>query len=99
MVAMSWELREIAHQRQFDHLGRKSRARGIDKFALEFLTETGVGGSERAVASEANYAAWTRQREALLVTASEPSLKAQTITSLARRTARQKDIESILLVH
>src|SRR3954470_7701373 len=39
MVAMSWELREIAHQRQFDHLGRKSRALGIDKFALEFLTE------------------------------------------------------------
>jgi hypothetical protein len=39
MLAMSWELREIAHQRQFDHLGRKSRALGIDKFALEFLTE------------------------------------------------------------
>src|ERR1700747_2928485 len=36
---MSWELREIAHQRQFDHLGRKSRALRIDKLSLEFLTE------------------------------------------------------------
>src|SRR5207237_10276213 len=49
-------------------------------------------GSERAAVSEANYAAWKRQREALLVTASEPSLTAQTITSLARGTASRKDI-------
>jgi ATP-dependent helicase/nuclease subunit A len=51
-------------------------------------------GSERAAVSEANYAAWTRQREALLVSASEPSLTAKTITSLARSTASQKDIRS-----
>ena len=41
-------------------------------------------GSNHAAASEASYAAWLRQREALLVTASEPSLTTKIITSLAR---------------
>jgi ATP-dependent exoDNAse (exonuclease V) beta subunit len=44
-------------------------------------------GSDRAAASEANYADWMRQREALLAAASEPSLSAKTVTSLARATA------------
>jgi ATP-dependent helicase/nuclease subunit A len=48
-------------------------------------------GSERATVSEANYAAWMRQREALLAAASEPSITAKTITSLARRTASYND--------
>jgi ATP-dependent helicase/nuclease subunit A len=48
-------------------------------------------GSDRAAASEANYAAWMRQREALLAAASQPSLTAKTITSLARAAASQND--------
>jgi ATP-dependent exoDNAse (exonuclease V) beta subunit len=51
-------------------------------------------GSDRAAASETNYATWMRQREALLVVASEPSLSTKTITSLARATASQKDTQS-----
>jgi ATP-dependent helicase/nuclease subunit A len=47
-------------------------------------------GSDGAAASEANYAAWMRQRESLLAAASEPSLSAKTITALARGTAGQK---------
>src|SRR5262249_53800369 len=48
-------------------------------------------GSDRAAESEGNYAAWMRQREALLLAASEPSLMVRTITSLARATASPKD--------
>jgi ATP-dependent exoDNAse (exonuclease V) beta subunit len=48
-------------------------------------------GSERAAASEASYASWMRQREALLASSSEPSLIAKTVTSLARATAGQSD--------
>jgi ATP-dependent helicase/nuclease subunit A len=51
-------------------------------------------GSDRATTSEANYAAWIREREALLATASRPSLTVKTITSLARGTAIQKEIRS-----
>jgi ATP-dependent exoDNAse (exonuclease V) beta subunit len=38
-----------------------------------------------AAASEQNYFSWKRQREALLAQASRPTLKVQTITSLARK--------------
>jgi ATP-dependent helicase/nuclease subunit A len=48
-------------------------------------------GSDRAAASEANHAAWMRQRESLLAAASEPSLSAKTVTSLARAPAAQND--------
>jgi ATP-dependent exoDNAse (exonuclease V) beta subunit len=48
-------------------------------------------GSDRAATSEANYAAWMRQREALLAAASKPSLSAKTVTSLARATAGQNE--------
>ena len=47
-------------------------------------------GSDGAAASEASYAAWMRHREELLAAASESSLRAKTITSLARGTAGQK---------
>jgi ATP-dependent exoDNAse (exonuclease V) beta subunit len=49
-------------------------------------------GSDRAAESEANYAAWMQQREALLAASSKPSLSAKTITSLARVKAGQSDI-------
>ena len=42
------------------------------------------GGSAGAATSEANYAAWVRERDALLARGSVPSLSAQTITALAR---------------
>ena len=51
-------------------------------------------GTDRATASEANYAAWMRGREALLLAASGPSLTAKTITSLARGIATQKETRS-----
>ena len=42
------------------------------------------GGSSGAAVSEASYAAWIEQREALLARASEPSLTVQTVTALSR---------------
>src|ERR1700730_5497419 len=51
------------------------------------LRNQGVLGADThgaAAASEANYALWTRAREALLAQASYPTIKVQTITSLAR---------------
>ena len=51
-------------------------------------------GSDSAAASEADYAAWMRQREALLSAASEPSLTAKTITSLAAGTTGNKATRS-----
>jgi ATP-dependent exoDNAse (exonuclease V) beta subunit len=38
-----------------------------------------------AAASEQNYAAWKMEREALLAQASQPSMRVQTVTSLARK--------------
>jgi ATP-dependent exoDNAse (exonuclease V) beta subunit len=45
-------------------------------------------GSEGAASSEANYAAWQQQREALRARASVPSLTVKTVTSLARAAAQ-----------
>jgi ATP-dependent exoDNAse (exonuclease V) beta subunit len=42
------------------------------------------GGSAGATTSEVNYAAWMREREALLARGSVPSLTVQTMTALAR---------------